>query len=258
MTATASASPPASRPVVADNPTPVSDRAWFPGRWVGGVSLILGPLTLLAGIALRLPFHFFFPDQLAAFATHPTRVAVAYGAVAAGTVLLWPAVATLGHLIGATRPGWALWGTTLTTFGLFARTFHAGVDHLAFQLVRIEGVAPATQVMAASYGAFHVFHAATAAIMTGWLVLAVGAYKSDTLGPLRSVALALMSALMLGVLKGSSLTSVAATSGLCVAFVPLGVQVLRDGPTPPRRNIVAWSLLVLVLAAASIVFGELG
>jgi hypothetical protein len=258
MTAPTSTPPYIARAGIADHLTPASSRAWFPGRWVGGVTLILGPLTLLAGITLRLPFHFFFPQQLAAFATHPTRVAIAYGAVAAGTVLLWPAVATLGHLIGAARPGWALWGTTLTTLGLFARTFHAGADHMAFQLVRAEGVAPATRVVATSYGAFHVFHAASGAIMVGWLVLAVGAYKSGTLGLLRAAALGLMSTLMLGVLKGSSLMSVVATAGLCAALVPLGVRVLRDGPRPPRRVLVGWSLLVVALAAASVVFGELG
>lgn len=38
----------------------------------------------------------------------------------------------------AARPwcyvGWGLWGGALATSGLSARTFHAGVDHLAFQL----------------------------------------------------------------------------------------------------------------------------
>jgi hypothetical protein len=68
-------------------------RAPFPGRWVGGVALILGPLVLLTGVLLRLPFHFFFPQQLAAVSVHPTRMAAAYGAVAAGNALLVLAVA---------------------------------------------------------------------------------------------------------------------------------------------------------------------
>jgi hypothetical protein len=175
-----------------------------------------------------------------------------------GTVLLWPAVATLAHLIGAARPGWALWGGTLATLGLFARTFHAGVDHLAFQLVREEGVEQATRLVGGSYGAFHVFHSAAPAIMAGWVVLAIGAYKAGTLGPLRAVALGLMSALMIGVLKGSTLTSVVATAGLCVALVPLGLQVLRDGPAPSRRAVVGWSLLIVGLGATFVVLGELG
>jgi hypothetical protein len=231
---------------------------WFPGRWVGGASLILGPLTLLAGVALRLPFHFFFPQQLAAYAAHPMRMTVAYSAVAAGTVLLWPAVATLAHLIGASRPAWAQWGGVLATVGLFARTFHAGVDHLAFQLVRAEGAERATYIVGGTYGAFHIFHVATVAIMAGWVVLAVGAYMSRVLGPVRAVALGLMSALMIGVLKGSSVTSLIATGGLCVALVPLGARVLREGPTPPRRAVVGWSLAVVAIGAVFAVLGELG
>lgn len=42
----------------------------FPGRWIGGLTLILGPLLLLAGVLLRSKFHFFFPDQLRA---NPSR-----------------------------------------------------------------------------------------------------------------------------------------------------------------------------------------
>ncbi|MBI2404297.1 MAG: hypothetical protein HYV20_16485 [Gemmatimonadetes bacterium] len=52
------------------------------------------------------------------------------------------------------------------------------------------------------------------------------------------MALGLMAALMSGVLKGSTMASVAATTGLCVAPVPLGIQVLRrldtDSPSVQR------------------------
>ncbi|MGW7546424.1 hypothetical protein ACWGKQ_35750 [Streptomyces sp. NPDC054770] len=30
----------------------------FPGRWVGGVSMVLGPLLMLTGALLRARFHF--------------------------------------------------------------------------------------------------------------------------------------------------------------------------------------------------------
>jgi hypothetical protein len=94
--------------------------------------------------------------------------------------------------------------------------------------------------VADSYPAFHLFRVISFAIIPGWILLAVGAYRSRTLGPLRSVALGLMAALMSGVLKGSTTVSVVATTGLCVALVPLGVKVLRgyaglagrDGPGP--------------------------
>lgn len=231
---------------------------WFPGRWLGGASLILGPVLLLIGVLLRIRFHFFFPQQLAAFEEHPLLISASYSSFVLGNVLLWPAVATLATRIGTRSPGWALWGGALAMFGLFARTFHAGADHLAFQLVNAQNLEQATRAVGDSYQAFYVLNVFNLAILVGWLVLAVGAYRSGTLGLPRSVALALMSALMLGVLKGSSWTSVVATGGLCVALVPLGIEVLRDGPRPPRRSIAGWTLVVLAVVAVFVLVGQLG
>jgi hypothetical protein len=235
-----------------------ADRAWFPGRWVGGISLVVGPLLMLTGVLLRIRFHFFFPQQLEAVQAHPTLMLAAYSAFLAGNIALWPGIVTLARLIGATRPGWAAWGGTLAIFGLFARTFHAGVDHLAFQLVRIQGVETATRVVGDSYGAFHIVKMLNVAIMFGWILLAIGAYRSGTLGLLRSVALGLMGALMMGVLKGSSAVSVAATAGLCVALVPLGFGVLRDGPTPAPRAVLGYTLLTIAGLTVMFLLGQAG
>jgi hypothetical protein len=201
----------------------------FPGRWLGGAGLVLGPPLLLAGVLLRLPAHFFYPQQLAAYARQPVRMEVAYGLFVAGNLLLWPAVLVLVQLIGVRSPRWAYWGGALTMFGLFARTFSAGVDHLAFQLVRVQGLEPATQAVADSYGAPHIFLVVALAKIPGWIALAVGAYRSGVLSLPRALGLALMAALMGGVLKGSTPTSVVATLGLCIALLPLGLRVLRAG-----------------------------
>lgn len=106
-----------------------------------------------------------------------------------------------------------MWGGTLAMLGLFARTFHAGVDHLAFQLVHVQGLEVATQAVRDSYGANHIVKTLNPAIMLGWIVLAIGAYRAGTLGLVRSVALGLMACLMMGVLKGSSIVSVIAAGG---------------------------------------------
>jgi hypothetical protein len=232
--------------------------AWFPGRWVGGTSMVLAPVLLLIGVLLRIQFHFFFPQQLAAFKEHPTLIAAAYNFFLAGNIALWPAIATLAWLIGRTRPGWALWGSSFVMFGLFARTFHAGADYLALQMVRALDVEVATKTVAGSYGAFHVVSGLNGAILFGWIILAIGTYLSGTLGLIRSMALGLMSALMMGVLKGSSLTSMLATAGLCVALVPLGVAILRTPPTPHLRTVLGWAALVTGLIAALFFLGQLG
>ena len=144
----------------------MNTRFWFPGRWLGAVSLVLGPLLLLLGVVLRLPWFFsfpaerlqalqaqptFFPLELAAGEVHPGLMNASYGAFLAGNVLMWPAVATVSMLAGQRSPRWALWGGALALFGLFARTFHAGVDHFAFQLVNVRNLQTATAAVADSY-----------------------------------------------------------------------------------------------------------
>jgi hypothetical protein len=235
-----------------------TDTFWFPGRWLGGTSLIIGPVLLLSGELLRMQFDFFFPQQLKAFDQYPTRLMTAYSLFLAGNILLWPAILTMTKLVGHTKPAWALWGGTLVMLGLFARTFHYGINHLAFQLVRVQNLQLATKAVMDSYGAFHIVASLSGAILFGWTILAIGAYRSGTLSLVRSLALGLMSALMLGVLKGSSLVSVLATVGLCVALIPLGVKVLGDGPAPGTRRIIGWSLLILGLITLMYFFGQAG
>jgi hypothetical protein len=231
---------------------------WFPGRWIGGVSLILGPLLLLSGSLLRIQFHFFFPQQLQAFDEHPTLLFASYSLFLAGNLLLWPGILTLVQLIGKSQPTWAVWGGIMVILGLFARTFHAGIDHLAFQLVDILQVKPATNVIAETYGTFHIVSSLSAFIMLGWIVLAIGAYRSGTLNLLASIALSLMAALMLGVLKGSSIVSVIAISGLCLAFIPLGIRILFAPPRPGIYSVTKWALFVIALVILLFYFGQLG
>lgn len=231
---------------------------WFPGRWVGGTSMIIGPILLLAGQLVRAEFDFFFPQQLKAFEQHPTLLLTAYNLFLAGNILLWPAIVTLARQIGLKKPGWAVWGGTLVILGLFARTFHYGINHLAFQLVEVQNLQLATRAIADSYGAFHIVATLSAAILFGWIVLAIGAYLSGTLGLIRSICLAMMSVLMLGVLKGSSPVSILSTACLCVALVPLGVKVLVDGPPIPARTILSWVMLILGLITLMFFWGQAG
>jgi len=235
-----------------------ADPPRFPGRWLGGVALVLGPLLMLAGVLLRVRYHFFFPDQLAAYADHPTLIFAAYSLFLAGNIVLWPAVATLAQRIAVTKPVLAVWGGALATFGLFARTFHAGVDHLAFQLVRVQDLPTATSAVGDSYGAYHIMSALSAAIFFGWIVLAVGAWRAGVMGLPRAIALGLMAALPLGVLKGTTPLSIVAVAGLAVALVPLGVRVLREGPAPGARAVVGWTAAVLATIAVMAVVGTLG
>ena len=231
---------------------------WFPGRWIGGISMIFAPIVLLTGVLLRIRFYFFFPQQLSAFKHNPMLMAASYNFFVAGNILMWPAIITLVKEIGKKISQMALWGGTFVILGLYARTFHGGVDHLAFQLVRVQGLDIATKAVADSYSGFNIIATLNGALLFGWLILAIGAYLSGTLGILRSIALGLMSALMIGVLKGSSLVSVAATTGLCIALVPLGIKVLKDGPTPAYKVVVSWAFVIIAVVAILYFLGQAG
>ncbi|MDL2265218.1 hypothetical protein LJC57_02540 [Parabacteroides sp. OttesenSCG-928-G07] len=235
-----------------------SNPFWFPGRWLGGLSLILSPVLMLTGILLRINYNYFFPEQLKAFDENPLLITTAYSLFVTGNILLWPAVITIARLIGLQKPVWGITGGAMVMFGLFARTFHGGVDHLAFQLVNIHGVDAAVETIAESYGAYYTVSIFTPLILFGWIVLAIGGYISKTLTLPGSIGLAFMSALMLGVLKGSSVMSVIAVSGLCVAFIPLGVRVLKEGPKPTLKQICFWSILTLISLFLLFLLGQAG
>jgi hypothetical protein len=215
---------------------PMTTHYTFPGRWLAATAMVFGPVLLLVAVLLRWPFHYFFPDQLAAVVTHPALMTAAHTAFIAGTVLLAPAVIALAHQIGRTRPILATWAAGLVLVGLFERTFHAGIDQAAHGLARHHGAEFATDLVSQSYQDMHLFSFLSFTILFGWLVLAFAAYRSSVLGPVRAVALAGMCLLPLGVLKGTEITSVIAIVGLCVALVPGGLRLASNGPRPSRRS----------------------
>ena len=206
----------------------------FPGAWVGGVALVAAPLLLVVGALLRLPFHFFYPQQLAAFEAHPVRMTIAYNIYALGWVVMLFAILALVQRIGKWSPVWAAWGGCLAILGLFTRTWFAGIDHSAFQLVLVQGLEPAVQAVGDSYRAWAIFRSFNGYIIAGWIVLAIGAYRSGTMGMLRSVALALAWIVPFGALKGTEIRALGLL-GLCIALIPLGVAILRDAPPLSRR-----------------------
>jgi len=227
----------------------------FPGRWIGGVCLILGPLLMLTGALLRVQFHFFAPQQLQAFAAHQGLITAAYSTYSVGAVVLCFGILALVHRIAVWNRTWAFWGGTLAVIGLFNRIFSAGVDHMAFQMVTVLGADQAFGVVSETYRAFHVFRSANPCVMLGWPVLALGAYRADVLGPARAAALSLMFMLPFGTLKGTEIRSIAIV-GLCAALVPLGLRTLREGP-PLGRRATFWLVACVLSNVTGIVLARI-
>lgn len=250
----------------ADTDPPTDARTWrqaepadiFPGRWVGGAAMVAGPLLLLAGALLRVRFDFFFPAQLAAFDRHPGLLATSYALFAVGNLLLLPAVLLLAGRVAARSPAWGLWGGVLVLFGTAARAFHAGMDHMALRFADSLGPSVTTEAVSATYGSFQVFSVLNVAILTGWMVLAVGAWRTRVLGRAGAVALALTAALPLGLLKGTTVLALVALGGLTAALVPLGVRELLRPPRPRPAVVLRWAGLVVLVLAVMFVLGQAG
>ncbi|TXK35615.1 hypothetical protein [Nonomuraea sp. C10] len=136
----------------------------FPGRWIGGVTLILGPVIMCAGYLLRYlstvtaltpqqqtwaeaqPFAAY--GQLLAYTSEPALLTLAYALFALGAVLLFPAFVALAQRVGG---GLAFWGAALVVAGLFSRLYFGGADQTAFQLTEVIGLDQATNAVMKEY-----------------------------------------------------------------------------------------------------------
>lgn len=240
---------------------PVTSRGTspFPGPWLAAASMIFGPLAILAGVLVRTGVHFFFPDQLAAFADTPTRMRLAYGLFLAGNIALFPGVIHLAQQIGGRRPLLGLWGGTLVILGLFARTFHYGANQVLFVAADAYGVEQAGDLVGDVYSTKEwVVASLTGAIMIGWVVLAIGAFLAKAMHPVRCLGLLVMAALMIGILKGTDPVSIVAVSGLALALVPQGVITLRSAHRPDRRSMIISLSLLAMAVPLMIILGQLG
>ena len=228
-----------------------NENFWIPGPLVGGIALISAPILLFAGGLLRFlavelnpevvaPYadHWtFFPSQLALYQNHPALQYHGYALYLVGLVCLWPAVLALARLIAPKSPKLALWGAIALVFALFGRAIWVGAELLAFQLVDIHGTASAIKTIEASYAdisyGFYRFPVAIGlASFPGWILLGIGAYRSNVTGLMGALILAFGPWLAPGVLKEIHILGTVASAVSCFVFVPLGVRMLRGSLRP--------------------------
>lgn len=251
--------------------------AWVPGRFIGGTTMIIGPLVWFAGLLVRyLAVHvadltpeqrarfdaqnFAAPRELAAYAQEPALVTAGYALFAGGTILLFPAVLTFARIVAARCPRLAWWGGTIFGASLFARLYYSGIDLTAFQLVDTLGLQQATEVVLESYaelsyGLWRIPVTGALGALVGIVLLTIGAFRSGTIGLGRGVLLLSFGWVFMGVLKQSDLIFGVLGGGvaICVVFIPLGIAVLRDrirplhttatpmtDTTPIRTTPIAW------------------
>ncbi len=205
----------------------------FPGRWPTAVSLAAAPPLLLAGELAKAPHHFFFPDQIAAYASDPGQMTWGYGLWFAGLLFLVPAFAGLATAIARTRPALGAAAGIVCLLGLMAAAFFEGANFVALQLAGAHSPELATAFVEYLYPRAHVVYALVWAPNLGWVLLAAGLLATRCVGPVRFLCALSMALHANGVLKGFSVAGTALDVLLCVAFVTLAVRVLRHRtPTP--------------------------
>lgn len=226
----------------------MSRDAWFPGRVIGGVALLAGPVLWLAGLFLRYlalyhgPFtagqlhgflgQWFEPaSQLAAYAAEPGLVTAGYALFLAGALVLCPAVITVARAVATRSPALAYLGGTGMLLGLFARLYFAGVEQTAFRLTDVLGPDRAAAFILhsyelISYGPWRLPVIAAGCAYIGALLLGVGAFRAGEFGIARTLLFLYSQTIFMGVLKISRAYEVGAAIALCAVLVPLGVQVI--------------------------------
>ena len=197
------------------------------GTWICAASLISSPGLFLLGEALRSGADYPFPGQLSFYADHKGLMSTSYGLSALSLILMWPGVLAIAYLIGRTRRGWSVAGGTLAMTGLLVNAFHEGMNLMAFRMVDQLGADAAIDAVAASYADPFLVYTLVFVDNAGWFVLAVGAYLSRTLGWFRSLGLLVMCAHVSGLLKGATAIGLFYDLGLCAAFIPLGISLVR-------------------------------
>ncbi|TDE51547.1 hypothetical protein E1295_18255 [Nonomuraea mesophila] len=232
-------------------PASVHHNAWFPGRFIGGGALVLGPLLWFAGLTLRhlaqstaeftpqqqasfdaQPFA--APEQLAAYALNPALATAGYACYTAGAIVLCLAVVVLARVAAARCPWPARLGGAMVVVGLFSRLYWAGVDETALQLIGTLGLERTTELVMhlygdVSYGPWRVPVSAAFGLYIGTVLLGWAAFRSGTFGTGRLVLFLFSGWLWTGVLKESELVDgVLSGAALCLVLVPLGIKVLRD------------------------------
>lgn len=227
----------------------------FPGRILGGLTLIVGPLLWASGLFVQwlarksanlTPAElddldadaFAAPMLLVVHSRAPELSTAGWALLLLGILLLIPAMISLSHITAKRAPLIATLGVGLMILGLGARLFYLGMDATAFNLVDRLGPDAASPLFLDGYGDLaYAFWRVPVVISVGTIfgsiLLAVAAYRSRSLGLVRCLLILPSGWLGMGVLKEHEPGF--GGLGLALALVPCGVALLRN--REPRSRV---------------------
>lgn len=210
-------------------------RNGFPGPRLAGVAFVLAPVLLFAGALLLMAFERgSLAERQAALAAEATRAAIGSELFHVGWLLAIVAVVGFARFAAQRAPNLAAVGGFLALMGISVSLFFGGIGTSESALAKIPEQDVALRVIESSEPPLVVLLSASG-IAFGWPMLALAGWRGGVLGIPQSVALALAGTLPLWVLGGIPMLMWVPFLGMGVAFVPLGVGLLRPEGAQPRR-----------------------
>jgi hypothetical protein len=199
----------------------------FPGRFWGGLCLVVAPLVGTASTLLAIGIYSATSADFAkGMAEHRGRMLLATNLDVIAIVLAAFAVLSLARRITVTHRRLGIWGGVLTMVGLFGPAFFIGIYFGALQIAAKDPAATA-KLLTDSQKLTGVINIAGPALVVGFILLGVGARKAGLLGTTRSVALAATLLLPFGFVFDVSPIATLGFVAMAIALVPMGVQDLR-------------------------------
>jgi hypothetical protein len=204
-------------------------RVGFPGRVTTGVCMIAAPI-LLAALCLLGSGVYKFDGRafLTAMAAHPAITTTFLNAVPIAVFLLMLAAIGLAGAARAASPRLSDIGGALALLGLCGPIFFIATEFCGYQLSSPAHLAAGAYMYDQANMVPRIsLNISGAAIVAGFILLAVAANRAGLLGRTRAVCLACTALLPFGFISAILPISAAGFIGCSIALVPLGLSWLR-------------------------------
>lgn len=202
----------------------------FPGAVVTGISMVAGPLVLIAATLVDMNvYRAAGAGYVHAMGAHRAATALTFNLVVAGLMFLMFAVIGLAGRVTVKCPSLGRWGGVLTVLGLLGPMFFNGVYFAGFQLAgSAHESAAGFMIDHAQIIPSNVINIAGPALVAGFILLAVGAKRAGVLNRLSAWALGITCIIPAGFISGFLIIATIGFLGTAVALVPLGIRILGE------------------------------
>lgn len=207
----------------------------FPGKRVIGFCMIVAPIVAVISCLIGMGvYQAKGYDYVHAMGQHSALTSATFNLVVTVMVLSIFAVFGLSQLIVARRPGLGRLAGIITIVGLLGPIFFNGVYFGGFQLAGGSNEAAAGRAIdTAQRIPSVIMNISGPALVIGFILLGVAAYRSGVLRKGQAIALGITCLLPFGFISGYLAISAVGFLGFAIALVPLGVM-LWNAPAAPQ------------------------